>query len=74
VYTTKFFSGSSAWMSVMLTIAPSVLRKCGAAACARKSGALTLVPIRLCHTSSVISPTGVARKVDALLISASSRP
>ena len=47
------------WMSTMLSSTPRLRRRCGAAACARNSGACRLVPIRSCHCSSVMLPSGV---------------
>ncbi len=74
LYTTWSFIGRSAWISTMLTMHPPALRSSTAAAWDRKSGALRLVPMRSSHAFSVISPTGVGKKLDALLMSTSSRP
>ncbi len=58
----------------MFTMQPWLLRRCGAAACDRNSGVLRLVPIRSSHSRSLISPTTVGKKLEALLMSTSRRP
>jgi hypothetical protein len=46
-------------MSTRFTIAPRAARKCGAAAWARKYGALALLAKSSSHCASVVSPTAV---------------
>jgi len=61
-------------MSVMLTMAPRVFARCGAAAWLKKNGAFKLVSMSACHWSSRLSASGVGWNSEALLMSASSRP
>src|SRR5437016_5055670 len=65
-YTTKSFSGRSAWMSTTFTIAPRAFLRCGAAAWARNSGARRLVPMRSSQAASV-DRTRIVRPVAPLL-------